>query len=158
MKELRIEAPQGYEVDKENSTFECVKFKKKQEVKTWEDLCKAEKRLEGFYVSDHSNIYDISRSEVREWNRGVFLTKKQAKSARAAAVISQLMPYYGGAITDEEWGDININKFVIVRIGNEVLFFEGSSWFCVLAFHTNEQRDDFYNHNEKLVKEYLMID
>ena len=28
-KELKIQAPEGYEIDKENSTFECVKFKHK---------------------------------------------------------------------------------------------------------------------------------
>lgn len=27
-KEINIVAPQGYEIDKENSTFECIKFKK----------------------------------------------------------------------------------------------------------------------------------
>lgn len=26
-KELKIQAPEGYEIDKENSTFECIKFK-----------------------------------------------------------------------------------------------------------------------------------
>lgn len=31
-KELRINVPKGYEIDKENSTFECIKFKKKQEL------------------------------------------------------------------------------------------------------------------------------
>lgn len=29
-KELRIEVPEGYEVDRENSTFECIKFKPKR--------------------------------------------------------------------------------------------------------------------------------
>lgn len=28
-KELKIQVPKGYEIDKENSTFECIKFKKK---------------------------------------------------------------------------------------------------------------------------------
>ena len=28
-KELRIQVPEGYEIDTENSTFECIKFKKK---------------------------------------------------------------------------------------------------------------------------------
>ena len=28
-KELKIQVPEGYEIDKENSTFECIKFKKK---------------------------------------------------------------------------------------------------------------------------------
>lgn len=27
MKEIKIQTPEGYEIDKENSTFECVKFK-----------------------------------------------------------------------------------------------------------------------------------
>ena len=26
-KELKIQVPKGYEIDKENSTFECIKFK-----------------------------------------------------------------------------------------------------------------------------------
>lgn len=28
-KEFKIQVPEGYEIDKENSTFECIKFKKK---------------------------------------------------------------------------------------------------------------------------------
>ena len=30
IKELKIQVPEGYEIDKENSTFECIKFKQKQ--------------------------------------------------------------------------------------------------------------------------------
>ena len=26
-KEVKIQIPEGYEIDKENSTFECIKFK-----------------------------------------------------------------------------------------------------------------------------------
>nr|DAU65294.1 MAG TPA: hypothetical protein [Caudoviricetes sp.] len=39
-KELKIEVPQGYEIDKENSTFEKIVFKKveKELPKSWEDL------------------------------------------------------------------------------------------------------------------------
>lgn len=29
MKEVKIDVPEGYEIDQENSTFECIKFKKK---------------------------------------------------------------------------------------------------------------------------------
>lgn len=28
IKELKIQVPKGYEIDKENSTFECIKFKR----------------------------------------------------------------------------------------------------------------------------------
>lgn len=33
--EIRIEVPEGYVIDEENSTFECIKFKKKPEVKIY---------------------------------------------------------------------------------------------------------------------------
>lgn len=33
--EIKIEVPEGYCIDKENSTFECIKFKKKPEVKIY---------------------------------------------------------------------------------------------------------------------------
>lgn len=32
MKEVKIEIPKGYIIDEENSTFECIKFKKKEEI------------------------------------------------------------------------------------------------------------------------------
>lgn len=158
MKELKIEVPKGYEIDKENSTFERIIFKKKIEIKTWEDFCEINKKIEGFCLSNHSNIYSTSRSKVNDWQRGVFLTEKGAKSARAAAMISQLMPYYGGAITDEEWKDCCMRKFAITRNGYGAYFIERACWFHFLAFRTEKQRSDFYKHNEKLVKDYLMID
>ena len=33
-KELKINIPEGYEIDVENSTFTCIKFKKKVEINT----------------------------------------------------------------------------------------------------------------------------
>ena len=158
MKELKIEVPKGYEIDRENSSFERIVFKKKQEIKTWDDLCKAGKGLKGFYISDYSNIYDISRPKVSDWNRGVFLTEEQAKSARAAAVISQLMPYYGGAITKEEWADLSIKKHTIYRYADDLLFSSVSmGLYYFLAFRSKEYRDEFLKNNEQLVKDYLKI-
>ena len=158
MKELKIEAPQGYEVDKENSTFECIKFKKKHEIKTWDDLCNSDKNIEGFFLSvAYSNVYKAAPVKA-ENNRDVFLTEKEARSARAAAMISQLMPYYGGAITDEDWADKKMRKFVITRLCNRVFFDANYAFYNYLTFYTEEQRDSFYKNNEQLVKDYLMID
>lgn len=36
-KEIKITVPEGYEIDKENSTFECIKFKKKG--LTYDNVC-----------------------------------------------------------------------------------------------------------------------
>lgn len=39
-KELRVQAPKGYEIDTENSTFECIKFKPIKKDITYKDVCK----------------------------------------------------------------------------------------------------------------------
>lgn len=39
-KELRVQAPEGYEIDTENSTFECIKFKPIKKDITYKDVCK----------------------------------------------------------------------------------------------------------------------
>lgn len=163
MKESKIEVPEGYEIDKENSTFECIKFKKKREIKTWDDLCEAgaisdEIRLTGYYIGEDSNICMVHRLLVKNQNRNVFLTEKEAKRARAAAMISQLMPYYGGAITSNSWNDACVNKFTIKRIGGLVKFGVTMTEYSFLAFKTYEYRESFYNNNEQLVEGYLMID
>ena len=161
MKELRVEVPEGYEIDKENSTFECIKFRKKKEIKTWDDLCKhGSSKNGGFFIRAYGNIDPIDiDGRLSNSERSVFLTEKEAKSARAAAMISQLMPYYGGAITYEDWADEKMRKFVIDRFRNKVFFDASYAFFYKhLAFYTEEQRDSFYKNNEQLVKEYLMID
>ena len=162
MKELKVEVPKGYEIDKENSTFECIKFKLKG-IKTWNDLCEAsqnsgEVMVSGYCICEYSNIYATNRLIDRDDSRNVFLTEKEAKSSLAMSQISQLMPYYGGAITDEEWDDKGMRKFVIIRRCNRVFFDVNYTFYEYLAFYTEEQRDSFYKNNEQLVKEYLMID
>ena len=153
-KEVKIMVPQGYEVDKENSTFECIKFKKVREIKTFGDLTS----VSGYYIDTNSQIKSIQEAPADEYVYNVFSTKKQAKSALAMAQISQLIPYYGGEITDEEWKDGSTYKYVIYRDGDKLLTYEVCSFFHFVAFHNREQRSEFLKYNERLVKDYLMID
>lgn len=158
MKEINITVPEGYEIDKENSTFECIKFKKRIEVNTWEDI----ESVKGFYISNtygnsHVNT-DVNKND--SWDKNIFIDIQHAKSTLAMAQISQLMPYYGGAITKEEWGDFGLAKYVITRCGNDSETGVAHSYYEFLAFHTEEQRDRFlsFPENVQLVKDYLMID
>jgi len=155
-KEVKIAVPQGYEVDKENSTFECIKFKKLKEIKTWKDLTS----VSGYYIDTNSQIKSIQEAPADEYVYNVFSTKKQAKSALAMAPISQLMSYYGGEITDEEWGNPNMDKYTLERYYNEITTCTRTVYglYSFLAFHTAEQRDEFLKYNESLVKAYFMID
>ena len=53
-KEMKIQVPEGYEIDKENSTFEKIVFKKVENElpKSWEDLM----TVKGYCVDTFSKI------------------------------------------------------------------------------------------------------
>lgn len=55
IKEFKIQVPEGYEIDKENSTFECIKFKPVKKDITYEDVCNSVFE-ECFYISDIGKI------------------------------------------------------------------------------------------------------
>jgi len=127
----------------------------KTHVKVWEDLFNAPKNYKGFCIKSNSNLE--GRVILGDSDKCVFVDEKHAKSALAMAQISQLMPYYGGRITDEEWGNSNF-KQVIKRVGNDIVGIDTQCNYHFLAFHTIEQQNEFLKNNEQLVKEYLMID
>lgn len=157
-KEIKITPPEGYEIDKENSTFECIKFKPIAK-KRWRD---SNPKVSGFYLGGYAiHGCDCQLFDWQDGNINVFATKKQAKSALAMAQISQIMANderFGGVVTDEEWDDRTYKKYVIVRMDNEIFASDRTHAYDFLAFHTAEQRDLFIEENEDLVKDYLMID
>lgn len=159
-KEIKINIPEGYEVDKENSTFECIKFKKKIRVNTWQDIPK----LQGFYTLGDSEIVELD--EVchnvlpTNENRNVFLNKKYLKAALALAQISQLMPYYGGEITDEEWADVRLRKYGLLFYNHKLatnIYYDTKQ---IIGFHTEEQLTRFmsFPKNVQLIKDFYMVD
>ena len=157
-KEIKITPPEGFEIDKEHSTFECIKFKPIEKTR-WRDNKNA--LINGFYIAYSGFIGDQLLGKNIQENYGLFATEKQAKSALAMARISQIMANderFGGIITDEEWKDDEIIKYVIIRYDNCIFkdFFYNHYYF--LAFHTEEQRDLFLKENEDLLKDYLMLD
>ena len=158
MEDLKIVVPMGYEIDKENSTFELIKFKKLDEIKTMEDLHDSEIRFTGYYIDTSALVERGSYINHSIENDNVFLTEKEANSSLAMSKISQLMYYYGGAITQEEWNNIDIPKFSIIRDRDGIDFYLNHNFYMFLSFHTSEQRDRFLENNEQLIKDYLMLD
>lgn len=157
-KEIKITPPEGYEIDKENSTFECIKFKPTPK-KRWRD--DADKILSGYYIDISSKIRSVSNLRNVSNAYHFFATEKQAKSALAMARISQIMANderFGGVVTDEEWENEHTIKFIILRRLNRISFIRLHKDYEFLAFHTPQQRDLFLQENEDLVRDYLMID
>lgn len=110
----------------------------KKIIRTWEDL-KGICPIKAFYMT-------------------LYMSEKHAKSALAMAQISQLMPYYGKEITNEEWKDGNMDKYVLFKYEGHINIDTSRNTHFFLAFHTGQQCEDFLKYNEQLVKDYLMIE
>ncbi len=156
-KEVKIIPPAGYEVDKENSTFECIKFKPISS-KRWRD---SSPLVNGYFVRCSRISGEYINLPWIDGYRDAFATEKQAKSALAMAQISQIIANderFGGVVTDEEWNNDKLGKYCIYRCRNKIGKRTSVVMYIFLAFHTEEQRDLFLKENEDLVKDYLMID
>ncbi len=150
IKDINLEE---YEISEQKGKEIIVLKKKKFKYPKWEDL----ERLSGCYIAGNCIIRPASNVIANGENKNVFLTEKHAKSALAMAQISQLMPYYGGEVTGEEWENSS-PKYITDRYGNMINITFHTNAYYFLAFHTKEQRDAFLKNNEQLVKDYLMIE
>lgn len=148
-KEIKIQVPEGYEIDKEKSTFENIIFKKKGTINCWKDL----EEISGYGITTECNIVHWSKLDNNEDNKNVFRDIKYAKSALALAQISQLLPYYDSNVN---WYKIT-DKYCIVRIKNRICIEIWQSSYHLLAFNSGEEARRFLKYNEQLVKDYFMI-
>lgn len=149
MKEFKIEIPEGYEIDKEKSTFEKIVFKKKDTVGCWEDI----KRINGVWIAHLSDIQSYEGVPPCPTNKNVFLNEKYAKSALALAQISQLLPYYD---SDVDWCTIK-TKYCINRHNNDIVIEKWGLHYHPIAFNTLEEAKRFLKHNKQLIKDYYML-
>jgi hypothetical protein len=148
-KEIKIQVPEGYEIDKEKSTFENIVFKKKEKkINCWKDL----KEIEGFFITRASCTINYKGGNDAI-NKNVFLNEKYAKSALALAQISQLLPYYDSNV---DW-DKSAVKHCIMRKGNEIVIDTWQSSYHLLAFNSSKEAARFLKYNEQLVKDYFML-
>ena len=129
----------------------------KKEVKVWADLMGETIPDGSRFVNERTGIC-IMFGKFDSEDQTVFINEKHAKSALAMSKISQLFPYFGGKITDEEWKNADIAKYTIGRKRCDIYVDSYYGEYYFLAFHKMEQRDNFMRYNERLVKDYLMLD
>ena len=153
MKTITIQIPDDCEV-------QIVKKEEKKEpiIRTYQDLIDYKISCRGYYINSFSELGPVNNGHFDSYSdSNIAASEKVAKSMLAMAQISQLMPYYGGAITYEEWEDSTLLKYVIGRCNNEIHKEIYCGTYRYLAFHTEEQRDEFLKHNKQLIKDYLMV-
>lgn len=95
-KEFKVQIPEGYEIDRENSTFECIKFKPIKKDITYNDICNtlfAEKQW-CFYTTTDGGIRanTIDSSVISEKNNST--NKKQLDRLLALNQLLNIVEYY----------------------------------------------------------------
>ena len=153
-KKLKINIPEGYEIDRENSTFEEIVFKKIEDPfsklpKTWEEYCKRTKGYTSYYgYSINENTYETKFDGF--YNE--FFTKERVKQYVALGKLLQLRDYWVSNWKD----DSNNSVAVIYHFEGEIVNINVSkkrSLSYSLTFPTREMAKEFRNCFEDLIKE-----
>ena len=148
MKQVKIDIPEGYEIDKDNSTFELIKFKeiKKQLPKSWEELGK----VSGFFIGSDSNIVGKELFTATHLNKNHFKTKEQAEASIALAQLSQLRDVYRQG-WEPDFSDGDLNKYSISFYEDKI---DLDNWVGVdsfLSFQSREIAQEFLNNFKDLI-------
>ena len=154
---LDIEIPEGYEIDKEKSTFTKIVFTKiKRDISSWTE-CFVGNSLSGYYITDHSEIESISLFAASDTDVNVFKTKSAAESALAYAKLTQLMalPEFNGEWTPD-W-DSSDTKYCIAARSSEVPTLETCKWREKICLKTWETCQRFLDTYEDLLKVYFEL-
>ena len=152
-KELKIEVPNGYEIDREKSTFENIVFKKVENElpKNWCDL----KFIKGFFVNGESEIKEINETHDKilaiEGNRNVFPNREEAEACVALAQLCQLRDRYNDG-WKPDWDSMSETKYVLEISRNIVVKNFYNHTKRILAFKTKNIRDKFLENFKDLIE------
>ena len=147
-KKLKINIPEGYEIDKEKSTFEEIVFKKVEDPlaklpKTWEEYCKQTKDCESYFHTRYPEPC-IRKSPSFDGVYCEFSTEERVKQYVALGRLLQLRDYWVG-----DWKRNSDNIYVIYK--NVIMAAMHNSDFP-LTFPTREMAEEFKNCFEDLIK------
>lgn len=157
MKQLKIEIPEGYEIDQEKSTFENIVFRpiKNSLPKTWEEL----NVVTGHYVTTSSRVLPYRPPHQKSYtaqmlglDRNVFAELEQAEAALALVQLSQLKKVYNGDWVPD-WNDFNQWKYVIRLKNNKPSKHSAFIYPYFLSFKDAETRDLFLENFRDLIEQ-----
>lgn len=95
-KEIKINIPEGYEIDKENSTFECIKFRPRKKYITYKDCCEKLFPNIGYYTTSHGQIINDGLSDGYITDPNNAPNKKQLERLLALNQLMNIAYYYNG--------------------------------------------------------------
>ena len=141
-KELKIEVPEGYEIDRQKSTFEKIIFKKIPEnPKTWEEYCSLMKGKTVYYTN--CNTITVSGfSDAHD----KFVNKKRAEQFIALGKLLQLRDYWVKGYSKFRYALFGTDGYI------SLCDCSGFSAYS-LTFPTKEMAKEFKDCFEDLIKQ-----
>ena len=108
--QLTIDIPEGYEIDKENSTFECIKFKPIKKYLTYKEVAEKLNKDTCFFIAK-GKIQSYSQYASYD-NPGVANNYRQIEKILAINQLMNIAKYYNGD-WKPDWSNSKENKFCI---------------------------------------------
>ena len=152
-KSFKVQIPEGYEIDKENSTFEYIKYKKvKSEYpKSWEEAFVGN-NVYGYWIISSGKIKVANKTALRD-DKNTFKYEEQAESALAYAQLTQLMalPCFNGDWKPNWTSSNNEKKYGISFYNNKYDIESTYTWHYFLAFKSEEKAKIFLELYKDLI-------
>lgn len=149
-KTIQIIAPEGYEVDKEKSSFEKIVFRAlpdKGLPRRWEDM----EAINGFVVGILSTVDGPYTLDAGTRNRNTWPTREEAEASIALAQLCQLRDRYNGG-WKPDWISGAGTKYCITISGDKPTATGSAYSRYVLHFKTAELRDKFMENFSELIE------
>ena len=108
--QLTIDIPEGYEIDTENSTFECIKFKPIKKYLTYKEVAEKLNKDTCFFIAK-GKIQSYTQYASYD-NPGVANSYRQIKKILAINQLMNIAKYYNGD-WEPDWSNSKENKFCI---------------------------------------------
>lgn len=152
-KELKIEIPKGYEIDRENSTFERIVFKKvcADLPESWEDFCSIT-RKSGYYMNAFSEINQTNHLETTmscSDDRNLLATEEDCKAHRALMQLHRLRDCYRVGWDETKNGGMGWVVYVDYRNNLDRIGCSYGRGF--LSFQNKEIADEFAKNFKDLI-------
>lgn len=94
-KEFKVAIPEGYEIDKENSTFECIKFKLAKKNISYRDVCNVIFSNDTYFINDRGYIFKdaLWGNEIIP-DKNIAANRKQLEKILALNQLLNIAEYY----------------------------------------------------------------
>jgi len=137
----------GYCMDKEKSTLQCIVFKEVKKGVEWSDFG----LVSGWWVTENSEIKKVGDIVNNELNCNVFPSKEEAEACLALSQLCQWRNKYNGDWV-ADWADGETKKYCIIQAVDIMVdtYYKSRK---VLSFKSAEIRDKFLEDFRELIEQ-----